>query len=472
MKQYICRTLLGYTPIFYIAPEERFGGPAALKRMVEACHQAGIAVIMDLVAPHSDRQFPYQIGYDRFFDLWFDNEYVDSQTNQIVRSPNPLVSAYERFGKKNDFRLTSTMEFFKAVCEYWIEEYHIDGFRFDHVNGFLDTCPVRDGNLDWDRYRPCFDSVNDLTNHLYQFSKRFPRFQAQDGTSRIIQIAEDLNQGSYQLSNISGSAINGCWEESVYYASTDMTKYDCLNGSYANELLLSDSRWDKVMVKKQICGEDVVVSPVLYNNCHDKSYLMYRIANRNEWDPTGFDYSSIDNWPKLQPYAIALLTGVGTPMLWAGEEFAESYGIPSSGSGRVRGTRFLHWENFYTQYEMTDVHTVLPLTMLYRHLCAIRNAHQALRGPRQHAKKEIEDFGRKVIVFRRWLGNEVIVVAVNFSDSDKLPVDIPLGHAGNWIDILDQKYNPGNCYIVHSNYDTEWVRVEVPSNFGRILLLE
>ena len=95
-----------------------------------------MAVVLDMVYAHADRMFPYQIGYERFFYLWEDDQYTDEAG--IHYSPNPIASAYDNFGKKNDWRMASTREFFQAVNCFWLEEYHIDGFRYDHVNGYLD----------------------------------------------------------------------------------------------------------------------------------------------------------------------------------------------------------------------------------------------------------------------------------------------------------------------------------------------
>jgi hypothetical protein len=309
-----------------------------------------------------------------------------------------------------------------------------------------------------------------LSKSVYSFSKGFARFQ--DGTrSRVLQIVEDLNEGAYQLTDTAASAVNGCWEERLYKDSTDMAIWDCLNGHYFTELLMQDSRWANFTGSKTVGGDSIPASPIYYNNCHDKSYLMYRLDRRKEWESQSLDYpTGTENmaWYKLQPYAIALLTGVGTPMLWMAEEMAESYGLPSDGPSRVRAARFVHWENFYTPYEFSNpASPVLPLTTLYRNLCGIRNGHPALRGPRTNAVIEMQDFGRKIVVFRRWLGQEIIVVAINFSDVEA-QVSIPFGHPGQWVDILSAPYQSPAYNVNVSGWQAN---ASVPSNFGRIFRL-
>ena len=92
--------------------------------------------------------------------------------------------------------MASTHEFFAAVNTFWLEEYHIDGFRYDHVNGYLDRTPIRRyGTIEWysQENRPTFASLQKLTNATYAVSKRHPRFMpAANQASRLIQIAEDL----------------------------------------------------------------------------------------------------------------------------------------------------------------------------------------------------------------------------------------------------------------------------------------
>ena len=78
-------------PIFYLAPEERFGGPEGLQQLVQRCHAAGIAVVLDMVYAHTDRMFPYQIGYERFFDLWKDDQYTNETGKHYSHNRNNFV---------------------------------------------------------------------------------------------------------------------------------------------------------------------------------------------------------------------------------------------------------------------------------------------------------------------------------------------------------------------------------------------
>ncbi len=470
-------TQWGYMPIFHFAPEERFGRPDSLRQLVNACHRQGIAVILDMVYAHTDRMFPYQIGYERFFYLWEDEKYSDA--TGLHRAPNPLVCAYDNFGKKNDWRMQSTREFFAAVNAFWLRDFHVDGFRYDHVNGYLDRKPiVRDNKIEWysQENRPTFVSLQDLSNATYQKSKGYPRFSDGTGPSRIIQIAEDLRESAYQLSSISKSAINGNWEKRLADIVKSMAETNTLSKDLGRELLLADERFDKqgYQSKKLVGADSMSAMVVQYIESHDECRLFYLIQHGSDCGDSGFEYrNGLDDqpWWKLQPYAIALMTSVGIPMLWAGQEFAENTGLALGGQVRVRGYRPLHWDYFYNVASDPSGATVLPLVTLYRKLGALRRNHPALRAPRENAKEEYYDGDEKILVFRRWNGGEVIVVALNFSDSERY-VAIPLGHTGNWVDILEASYaKPAPPYSVTVTDPGAGDWVSIPSNFGRLLRL-
>jgi maltooligosyltrehalose trehalohydrolase len=471
-------TRWGYMPIFYFAPEERFGGPAELRNLVQECHAHGIAVILDMVYAHTDRMFPYQIGYERFFHLWDDDHYSDG--DGLHRSPNPLVSAYDNFGKKNDWRMKSTQQFFAAVNAFWLQEYHVDGFRYDHVNGYLDRKPInREGKIDWYSHenRPTFESLRELSKATYQESKSFPRFLTAANTpSRIIQIAEDLKESAYQLSPASASAINGCWEKRLAEVAKEMATYDFLSADMAGELLLADGRFDeqKYSGRKTVGNDTIPAMVVQFIESHDECRLFYQMQRGKDTDDSGYEYrNGLDDqpWWKLQPYAIALLTSVGIPMLWAGQEFAENTGLAEEGQVRVRGLRPLHWDYFYNVASSTDGSTVLPLVILYRNLGHLRREHPALRAPRENAKEEYCNPEDRVLVYRRWRGDEILIIALNFSDHERY-VPVPFGHAGKWVDILEASYKNPHPYSKSVTDPTAHEKVPVPSNFGRILRLE
>ncbi len=118
----------GYNPCFYFAPDKAYGTEEAYKRFIDACHQRGIAVILDVVFNHSTGQFPWA-------KMWW-----NSSANKTAPD-NPFfnVDAPHNWSVYHDFNHTypKTRSFFKEVLQFWLKEYKVDGFRFDLTKGLV-----------------------------------------------------------------------------------------------------------------------------------------------------------------------------------------------------------------------------------------------------------------------------------------------------------------------------------------------
>ena len=118
----------GYNPCFFFAADKAYGTEEAYKTFIDECHKRGIAVIIDVVFNHATGQHPYA-------KMWW-----DSGANKTA-SDNPFfnVDAPHNWSVFHDFNHTYqyTVEYVDDVLEYWMEEYNVDGFRFDLTKGFV-----------------------------------------------------------------------------------------------------------------------------------------------------------------------------------------------------------------------------------------------------------------------------------------------------------------------------------------------
>jgi 1,4-alpha-glucan branching enzyme len=99
----------GYNPSFFYSVESSYGGPTALKALVDACHQRGIAVMLDVVFNHagaSDNVL-WEVARDSFFD-------GDTEWGAMINFDHPQV-----------------IHFFEQNLVHFMKTYRIDGFRFD-----------------------------------------------------------------------------------------------------------------------------------------------------------------------------------------------------------------------------------------------------------------------------------------------------------------------------------------------------
>ena len=124
----------GYNPALYMALDKAYGTKNAFKKFVDECHKRGIAVIADVVFNHSFDQSPLAQMY------WNSAEGKPAADNPWYNENHNLVdNTSAHWG--NDFNHESdlTVEFFNDVLSYWMNEYKIDGFRFDFTKGFSNT---------------------------------------------------------------------------------------------------------------------------------------------------------------------------------------------------------------------------------------------------------------------------------------------------------------------------------------------
>ena len=115
----------GYNTSFYFAPDKYYGTKTALQNFIDECHGKGIAVILDLVLNHSFGQSP-------MVQMYFDG------TKPTANNPWFNVDAKHPFNVGYDFNHESaaTQKFAKDVIKFWMQQYKIDGFRFDLSKGF------------------------------------------------------------------------------------------------------------------------------------------------------------------------------------------------------------------------------------------------------------------------------------------------------------------------------------------------
>ena len=114
----------GYHVSSFFAPSSRFGTPEELKALIDAAHQKGIAVIMDIVHSHAAKDEVEGLG-------------------NLAGDPNQYFYAGDRHEHPAwdslcfDYGKDDVIHFLLSNCKYWLEEFHFDGFRFDGVTSML-----------------------------------------------------------------------------------------------------------------------------------------------------------------------------------------------------------------------------------------------------------------------------------------------------------------------------------------------
>ena len=113
----------GYDGVALYAPHQAYGGPEGLARLVDACHQRGLAVLLDVVYNHlgPDGNYLGRFGpyfTDRYVTPWGEAVNVDGPDSDEVR------------------------RLFLDNALMWLRDYHLDGLRIDAIHAIVDTSAV------------------------------------------------------------------------------------------------------------------------------------------------------------------------------------------------------------------------------------------------------------------------------------------------------------------------------------------
>lgn len=376
----------GYDLNHYFALEPGYGTPLELKQLIDEAHKLGIAVILDLVYNHQNDTGPlWQMLPDEAVNPYF-------KLNSDMRYNEDGLA----FFKDMDHWTPETQELILENLKMWIEDYRIDGFRYDYTQGIgWNTAEPTKGVLGW----------TNAVDTLYG--------------GQIYQIAEHL-PGSPAL--IYHSGLTGGWHDSFRDEIFDDTRFQ--NTS------LTDYE-NHVLGLSEYPGNDTPNSPGSYGGrtepvnatiTHDEQSLIYEMTQFQ-----GIPIAEALQRDKL--YATFVFTSLGIPMLWQGQEFSAPRGWAND--GLKLNYRPLEWD--WTLVSRGIEHMAYYKTLI----------RQRLKNPALYQgelKKLFRYEGAKTIVygFEDAATNSKIMVVANLHPFNQTPTNLPWLGDGTWYDVFDQ----------------------------------
>jgi hypothetical protein len=302
----------GYNPNFYFAPDKVYGTETALKQFIDACHQQGMAVIMDMVLNHS-------FGSSPMVQLYFDN------TKGVPAANSPWFNQYPthafNVGYQFNHESAATKTFTQRVLSYWLNNYHIDGYRFDLAKGFTQrrTCDATGNNCDvgaWGAYDAgrvaIWDTIYDQLQAISPGSYCILEMFADNSEEKA-----EANYGMMLWGNMNdnfGQATMGYGTPSPGGGTWDLS-----GGVYTN------LGWDQP-------------GRIVYQESHDEERLMYK--NEQYGNSSGtYNIKTISTG--LQRNALATTFWAllpGPKMLWEFGELGYDYSINTCGNGTVNAS--------------------------------------------------------------------------------------------------------------------------------------
>lgn len=364
----------GYDPLNYNVPEGSYSTDAAtpttrireFKQMVQALHKAGIRVILDVVYNHtfdingSNFQKTYP---DYFYRKTAEGKYSDgSGCGNETASEKPLMR-----------------EFMKESVEYWVKEYHIDGFRFD-LMGVHDIETMNEIRAMVDKIDPSIYIYGEgwsAGSCAYPQEKLAMKAHAKqlDGIGAFSDEMRDALRGPFSDDHKGGFLIGEPNQEesikfgivgAIAHPQIDITKVNYSREAWTNE-------------PSQM---------VAYVSCHDDMCLTDRLR-------ATMPYITDDELIRLDLLAqTAVLTSQGVPFILAGEEMLrDKKGVHNSFRSPDSINR-LDWNNLKRYPQVFDY---------YAGLIALRKTHPAFRmGKAEEVRKNLEfvDAPKGVVAFR------------------------------------------------------------------------
>jgi 1,4-alpha-glucan branching enzyme len=121
----------GYNPSFHMALDKYYGTPDHFKQFIDECHRHGIAVILDIVLNHLFGQSPMVRMY------WNANSQKPMPQNPWLNEDCPHEPYCWGYDLNHETKVVQ--DYMDQVNLFWLQEYHLDGFRFDYTKGFLNA---------------------------------------------------------------------------------------------------------------------------------------------------------------------------------------------------------------------------------------------------------------------------------------------------------------------------------------------
>ena len=374
----------GYNPAYPFAVESTYGPPDDLKALVRAAHEAGIAVLLDVVYNHLG---PSDLDL-WCFDGWSQNDKGGIYFYQDERSATPWGETRPDYGR------SEVRAFLRDNAMMWLDEFRIDGLRWD-ATAWISSI-TGGGRSAPDRIPQGWDLMAAINAEV---AERYP--------GRLM-IAEDLrlDRAITRAQDEGGAGFGAQWDPAFVdpVRAALVAQHD------------RDRDLDAVAAALRVDPADAF-KRVIYTESHDE------VANGRSRVPEEIWPGYADSWPSRKRAALGsalVLTAPGIPMLFQGQELIEG-----------------SWFTDEDPLDWSKQHRHAGLLQLHRDLIGLRrnvgDATRGLRGPRVAVHHL--DHDARVLGYHRWEEggprDDVIVIA-NLSANTVTDHRVGVPREGHW----------------------------------------
>lgn len=298
----------GYNTNFYFAPDKAYGTPDDYRRLFDEIHKRGMAVILDIVFNQTDGLHP-----------WY-------QMYPIASNPFYNGTAPHAYSVLNDWNQDNALvqQQFKDALKFWLEEYKVDGFRFDLVKGLGSN---QSYGATYNASTNTYSGVTDAKTNNYNASRVARMKELHDAMREVSEDAYFINENLAGAQEENEMAADGeinwanineasCQFAMGYSSNSNMNRF------YAPQ----DSRtWG---------------STVSYAESHDEERMAYKVSKNGA---SGIKGNVAMTARRLGSVAAIMLMSPGAHMIWQFQEFGADQTTKNSDGGNNTDPKKVVW---------------------------------------------------------------------------------------------------------------------------------
>jgi len=414
----------GYDGVYPFAVQDCYGGPDGLKSLVDACHQKGLAIVLDVVYNHLGPEGNYIADFGPYF---------------TDRYKTPWGAAINFDGPHSD----EVRRFFIENALYWLTDFHIDAPRLDALHAIMDTS--------------AYTFLEELSQAFHREAKALKRkaYLIGESTANEARLIKPPELGGYGLDaqwnddfhHSLHTLLTG--ERNGYYQ--DFGRLEHLVKAFREGFVYSGQYSRYRQRRHGVSSSDIPAERfVVFAQNHDQ------VGNRM----LGERLSQLTSFEALKLAAGIILLSPFIPLLFMGEEYGEtapflyftSHSEPELVEAVRRGRReefaAFQWQGeppdpqgeatflaskLNWQLRSDSQHRILA--EFYRELIRLRREIPALACLSKDSL-EVKDFAQQKLLFLRRWGRDSEVVIVFNTNKDQTSVTLPVP-AGRWRKELD-----------------------------------
>ncbi|MBD2358346.1 malto-oligosyltrehalose trehalohydrolase [Tolypothrix sp. FACHB-123] len=406
----------GYDGVYPFAVQNSYGTPADLKQLVNACHQYGIAVVLDVVYNH----FGPEGNYMGQFAPYFTKTYKTPWGNAM---------------NFDDAHSQGVRHYFIQNALYWLGDFHIDALRLDAIQAIYDL---------------------GAKHFLWELAEAVHGFSQDGGRKRYLIAESDLNNPQIiRPPELGGYGLDAQWSDDFHHALHALLTGD-RQGYYQDFgqcAQLAKAYTDTFVYDWQYAPHRQRFHGI---SCRDRPPSQFSVCIQNH-DQIGNQMKGDRLWNRisfagLKLAAAAVLLSPNLPLLFMGEEYGETapfmYFVSHSDPDliqAVRAGRKQEFEAFHYDEDPPDpesaetfLHCKLNwqlrnqgqhkvLLNWYRQLIDWRKTHPALLKQERNCIQATSDEDKQLVIVRRWSESTEVIFALNFNQSP-VTATLPIQH--------------------------------------------